>query len=280
MNNPIETYQVTGSIVLFHSDESEIRHVISCFFSSTLNTKLYLIDNSSSDRLKILGDMSNVEYVFLNKNVGYGAAHNVAIKKSLSASKYHVILNPDISFDSSVLKNCFEIMERDLEIGLLSPMISYPDGRRQEMCRLLPNPFDLIARRFLPSFIKPFFRKRLDNYIMKGLNYNEIHNIPNLPGSFMFIRNSALDETGGFDENFFMYLEDIDLTRRIQEKYKTLYWPEIRIIHSLEQGSYKKLKLLKYHIESAIYYFNKWGWLKDPVREEINSNLLKELNEK
>jgi GT2 family glycosyltransferase len=278
MVNREREYDITASIVLFHSDEDEIKHVIECFLSSTLSGKIYLIDNSSNDELKTLGDIQGVQYIYLNDNVGYGAAHNVAILKSKSEADYHVVLNPDISFESQVLIEAYNYMDSNNDVGMLSPKIIYPDGTPQYMCRLLPTPFDLIGRRFLPSFVKPLFYKSLNTYILKGLDYSKIHNIPNLPGSFMFLRNSAISEVGGFDEKFFMYLEDVDLTRRIHSKYKTIFYPQIAVIHALEQGSYKSKKLLQYHIQSAFYYFKKWGWLVDKERARINSILLKQLN--
>lgn len=271
-------FNITASIVLYHSDEVEIKHVIECFKSSSLRLKMYLVDNSANDDLKHLGDLENVEYIYMAKNVGYGAAHNVAITKSATESPYHLVLNPDISFQSEILDQAYEYMEKNSNVGMLSPKIVYPDGRPQFMCRMLPTPFDLIIRRFLPKFLKPFFKKPLENYILSGLDHNSIHNIPNLPGSFMLLRNKAIAEVGGFDEKFFMYLEDIDLTRRIHAKYRTEFYPKIKVIHALEQGSYKSKKLLQYHIESAFYYFKKWGWLIDRERTEINHSLKEKLN--
>jgi GT2 family glycosyltransferase len=70
-----------------------------------------------------------------------------------------------------------------------------------------------------------------------------------------------------------MYLEDTDLSRRINEYYKTIYYPEVSIIHHFEKGSYKSFKLLKYHILSAFNYFGKYGWYFDTVRDTINSTM-------
>lgn len=269
-------FDITASIVLYHSDPNEIRHVMECFLASSLNVKLYLIDNSEDNALSCLAG-PNVEYIFNNRNIGYGAAHNIAIAKSYDESLYHVVLNPDVSFDAEILKVSLDYMDSNEDVGMISPAIKFPDGTPQYMCRMLPTPFDLIARRFFPSFLKSLFKKKLDFYLLKSLHYSKKHNIPNLPGSFMFLRNSALREVGGFDENYFMYLEDVDLTRRIHEKYKTLYFPEISIVHTLEQGSYTSFKLLKYHTQSALYYFKKWGWFEDEQREEVNSSLIRSL---
>jgi GT2 family glycosyltransferase len=266
-------YEMTASIVLYHSDPTEIKHVMGCFLNSELRVKLYLIDNSPSDDLRLLGNNDNVEYIKNKENIGFGAAHNVALKQSANVSEFHLILNPDVSFKSSILPIAYKYMMDNHEVGLLSPSLIFPDGSRQYMCRRIPTPFDFFARRFFPRFLKKFFKRELDAYLLKDLDYTKIHNIPNLPGSFMVLRNSAITKVGGFDENIFMYNEDIDLTRRMFNKFKTIYFPAIEVTHALAQGSYRSKKLLIYHIRSSIYYFNKWGWFYDIERKEVNKKL-------
>ena len=86
----------------------------------------------------------------------------------------------------------------------------------------------------------------------------------------MFLRKSTIEDIGLFDEGIFMYGEDTDLNRRIYQKYKTLYYPKVTIIHDFEKGSHKNLRLLWIHIKAAIYYLNKWGWVFDNERTRIN----------
>jgi GT2 family glycosyltransferase len=267
-------YYITGSIVLYNSDPIEIKHVIECFLGRHLNRLIYLIDNSAANNLSILAtENENIKYIHTGKNIGYGAGHNIAIRLASESSSYHVILNPDVSFESNIISKIYDFMELNPEVALVSPKIKFPDGKPQNMCRQLPTPFDLLARRFFPGIIKPLIKDRLERYTLEGLDLNKRHNIPNLPGSFMFIRQTALSEVGGFDEKFFMYVEDVDLTRRLNQRYKTLYFPDVEIIHVLEQSSYKFNKLLAYHIKSAIYYFNKWGWFIDKERSICNKRL-------
>ncbi|ULQ59885.1 hypothetical protein K7I13_00590 [Brucepastera parasyntrophica] len=105
-------------------------------------------------------------------------------------------------------------------------------------------------------------------------------NVPYLSGCFMFFRVAALITEGFFDERFFMYPEDIDITRRIHRKYKTMYYPDISIMHIHEAASYKDKKMLKIHIINLIRYFNKWGWFFDKERRTINKNVLTQLGYK
>mgnify|MGYP003611155927 FL=1 len=90
----------------------------------------------------------------------------------------------------------------------------------------------------------------------------------------MLLRSKALQKVGLFDERFFMYPEDIDLTRRIREYYRTVFYPHVPVIHNHAQGSYKSKKLLWIHIINLIRYFNKWGWFCDKKRQLINKETL------
>ncbi|WP_295667853.1 glycosyltransferase family 2 protein [uncultured Mucilaginibacter sp.] len=258
------------SIVLFHTEEREVRQVLRLINKSTLRKRIFLIDNSADDTLRVLSTISNVTYIFNNANLGYGRGHNVAINNEDTPSRYHLVINSDIDFDPVSLQQAFDFMEQHDDVGMISPRILDAEGDLQYFCRKLPTPFDLLARRFIPGFFKPLFKHELDSYLLLNKDYSKPMNIPNLPGCFMFMRSDVLKNIGGFDENFFLYVEDIDLTRRLHEVSVTLYYPAITIKHYLAQGSYKFSKLVLYHIKSAIHYFNKWGWFADTSRDEIN----------
>jgi len=266
---------ITASIVLYKSNFDEIKRVIDSFLNTSLNVKLYLIDNSPTNELKKLSQGERVEYIFNNTNIGFGSAHNLAIKKSIDNSKYHLILNPDVYFEEGTLEKIYNFMEENEDIGLAMPKVLYPNGEMQHLCKLSPTPFDLILRRFLP--FETYLEKRNQNYELKFADYNQIMDIPYLSGCFMFIRTEVLKKVGMFDERYFMYLEDTDLSRRIHQQYRTVYYPEATVYHEYGKGSYKNKKLLWYHISSAIKYFNKWGWIFDKNRREINKKTLNDL---
>jgi len=101
-------------------------------------------------------------------------------------------------------------------------------------------------------------------------------NVPFLSGCFMFFRTQVLKDIGLFDENIFMYMEDIDINRRIHAKYKTIYYPNVSVYHEYERGSHKNLRLLRISIESSIKYFNKWGWFFDKQRNIMNNKILED----
>lgn len=233
--------------------------------------KLYLIDNSPTPILnENLPSDIRIVYTHPGKNLGYGRGHNLALHESMLWADYHLVLNPDILVQTENLSKMLTYLEQHPNIGLLMPKVLYGNGEIQYLNKLFPTPFDLIMRRFIPSFLQSSLQKRMNRYELKHKDYNQTMEVPNLSGCFMLLRIEVLRIVGVFDEHFFMYLEDTDLSRRINMQFQTMYYPEVSIIHQYEKGSYKNLRLLKYHIVSAFRYFNKYGWFFDTVRTTIN----------
>lgn len=265
---------ITCSIVLYRHTPPQLSLLLSTILQCSLVKRIYLVDNSPTDKLKYLANDDRIQYIFNNKNIGYGAGHNIAIRLGISSEvDYHVVLNPDVMFNTGTLDTLANYMDANLAVGHIMPKLIYPNGNIQYVCRLLPTPFDLIGRRFLPSFIT---KKRNQHFEMCASGYNKVMNVPYLNGSFMFFRLKAVKEVGVFDERFFMYPEDIDITRRIYKHYKTIFFPYATATHSYERGSYKSTKLLFIHIVNMIKYFNKWGWFFDKERKAINKEIIKQ----
>ncbi len=268
------------SIVLYHNKKEQVEKVIYSVLYTNLKIRLFLLDNSTYDDLKSLSNIDNrIEYIFNNANLGFGKAHNIALKKSIEKNiPYHLVLNPDVYFEKGVLEELYKFIENNKDVGLVMPKVLYPNGDIQYLCKLLPTPLDLFGKRFL-NFgpFRKIIEKRNEVYELRFTGYDKIMEVPYLSGCFMFIRTEVLKKVGLFDERFFMYLEDTDLSRRIHRVSKTIYYPEVSIYHEYGKGSYKNPKLLKYHLDSAMKYFNKYGWLFDKERVEINKKILEKL---
>jgi len=260
---------INVSIVLYNHSLLEIYPLIECLRKSTIVSQVFLIDNSPIENpgFKTLG----ANYHFTGKNLGYGAAHNIAIRQTIEQGlPYHLVINPDISFDPAILSEIEDFMNNNSDIGLLMPKILYPTGEIQYLCKLIPTPFNLIVRRFLP---KSWTQKRIEKFELRSSGYNKVMNVPYLSGCFMFLRTEALKQVGLFDERFFMYPEDIDLTRRIHKQYRTVFYPYATIIHHHAQSSYIDSRMLFIHIYNMIKYFNKWGWIFDKERKMVNKEI-------
>ena len=260
-----------ASIVLFHHVQLEIQRVIDNLLAASNTQKIILVDNGGCDWASELNH-PKITYIKSPKNGGFGYGHNLAIQQYSKDSELFLICNPDIYFEPSEFDRLVSMVKIRKE-GLFSPTICNPDGTNQYGQRLLPTPLNLFARRFLPSWAD-----KLDEiYLLKNQPFDKPGFVPVCSGSFMLFRSQALLELGGFDDRYFMYLEDFDLSRRCASRFGNCYVPDVKIYHEHAQGSYKNKKLLKYHIQSTIKYFNKWGWLFDSERQILNRKTLESL---
>lgn len=267
-----KTKDISCSIVLYKNSVALVKKTIESFLQTSLSKVLYLIDNSPTEDLRVLAEISeDIVYIKTEKNLGFGKAHNIAMKKAIEESTYHLVLNPDIYFDRGILEHIFSFMEANKDVGQVMPKICYPNGEIQRLCKLLPAPADLFLRRFFPWM--PGADERNKKYELRDSGYDKVMNIPYLSGCFMFFRTSSLKQIGLFDERIFMYIEDADITRRMHERYKTIFLPSITVYHHYAKGSYKSLKLMLYNIHGAFIYFNKWGWIFDSERRMINKTV-------
>jgi len=274
-------YDFTACIVTYNTNREDLSQIISCFQKTKLKFKLWISDNSEEDSLRsFINNFSDdrIEYIFNNSNNGFGSGHNIVLKKLMDdnfkeKAEFHIILNADIIFEENTIEKMIDYMRKNPEIGQIGPKIYESSGEVNKSCRLLPTPLNLIFRRFFP--IKSIVDKMDYNYEMRWCDYNSIMEVPILSGCLMFIRTDILKNVGMFDTRYFMYMEDYDLCRRIGQKYKVIFYPEVKIIHKHGKASYKTRKMMIAHINSAIKYFNKWGWFFDKERKTRNKECIK-----
>ena len=264
---------ITVSIVTYKTDLDELKQCLESL-TSPLVSKIYIVDNSNE---KYIADFCvrypKVEYIGCD-NAGYGAGHNKALRKVLDTEeKYHLVLNSDVYFESGALDRIAAYMDANGDVAQVQPNVVYPNGEMQYACRMLPTPANLIFRRFLP---KGLVEKMNYIYLLRFNDHKKPMDIPYHQGSFMFFRTECFRKVGLFDERFFMYPEDIDITRRMHKYYRTMFWPEVTIVHAHRAASYKNRKMLRIHMVNMIRYFNKWGWFFDRERREWNHRILKE----
>lgn len=261
------------SIVLYETPPGDIAACLSSLEYFGEDFLLIVVDNSPSDRLRIQFSRGrNFVYIHNPANPGFGAAHNIAIRLArLKGVQYHLVLNPDILFDSDVLTPLLNFLDDNVDVGHVMPKILNPDGTIQWLCKLVPTPIDLIFRRVIPTSLR---QRRDQNFELRWTRYEKIMYVPYLSGCFMLIRQSALDEVGLFDERFFMYPEDIDLTRRIARKFKTVFFPYVSVTHKHNAASRRSFRMFTVHVANMIRYFNKWGWIWDTERKALNKRTL------
>lgn len=229
--------------------------------TSAISYRIIIHDNNSSDEtVSVIRAIKSekVELIEAKHNRGFGYGHNRIIEAT--NAQYHLVLNPDLRVVDNILKAFHDYMENNKEVSLLVPKVVYPNGEIQYLCKQNPTVWDLFLRRFVPQLFLSLFKQKRDRYEMRETNYDHIFTVPYASGCFMFFRSSVLKELGGFDERFFMYLEDADITRRINQISSSKFYPFNKVEHDWAKGSHRSLKLTWVTIQSAIYYFNKWGW--------------------
>lgn len=265
--------KITCCIVLYKNDILMLQNAINSFLNTNLDVKIYLVDNSPTDELKLLASYSNIEYFHNPSNPGFGSAHNIAISKAIEeGSDYHFIVNPDIYFKEDVISSMINFMHQNNDVGMLMPQILNSDGSVQNLPKLLPTPFSILMRKL--KITSNFYTQFINKYELRQVPKDRVYNTPLLSGCFTLLSSKAIKEVGMYDDRFFMYFEDWDLSRRIHQKYKTIYYPLVSVYHVYDSGANKNFKLFKIFISSAFTYFNKWGWIFDQERKQMNNNTL------
>jgi len=268
---------ITASIVTYKTDKSELSRVLRCMLQETFALTIYVVDNSPTDDLKeLVGDFNNIVYVHNPNNPGFGAAHNTAINKAMkTGSHFHFIVNPDIYFEGEVISKMVQKMRKDSSIGMLMPCILNPDGSTQFLPKLLPSPLHILWRKI--QWPERRFQRFIDDYELRKLSRQDTINVPILSGCFTLLNLEAIKNVGFYDDTFFMYFEDWDLSRRMHQKYKTLYFPEVAVFHEYHSGANHNMKLFEIFLRSAYHYFTKWGWFIDKERKAINRKVLEQI---
>ena len=250
----------SASIVVYNNQPSMLKRAINSILQCSLDVELHVIDNSQTSEIHTSLVNLPITYHFSGCNLGYGRGHNVAFSQC-SASKYHLVLNPDIILAPTTINALASFMNDNPDIGMVCPKVVNPDGTLQHLNKRYPTLLDLFIRRFIPGFIATLFRKRLHRYEMRDKGYDSVCDIESMSGAFMFCRTDVLKKIGGFDPRYFMYFEDFDLTRKFQKfGYRTVYYPDASVIHLWERAAHKKLRMTCVFIINMIKYFNKWGW--------------------
>lgn len=248
--------------LISHNSRSDLELLIPSIAAAIRNidAEIRLVDNCSKD-----GTVSFIRKtwpeILLHRNArrqGYGANHNTNL--SSARGKYFALMNADIVVKKDIFEELIRFMEINPDVGVVTPNVRNEDGTLQFLNKRYPTVSDLFIRRFVPDAVKPVFKKRLDRYEMKDVGYENIVDVPFLSGAFMFTRTDLLKSLQGFDERFFLYFEDVDLCRRVQQSHRTVYFPHAEVIHRWERAAHKDIRWASVFMVSAFKYFNKWGY--------------------
>ena len=227
-------------------------------YKDNLNIEIFVIDNDSRDGSPemIMADYSNVNMISLPSNQGFAKANNLGIKQA--KGKYILLLNPDTEVTKGFFKKVIKYLDKHTDIGILGPKILNPDNSIQQSVRRFPTFFSqalvlLKLRNILDN-------KFLSHYLHLDFNYHKTQKVDQVMGAAMMIRKSVLDKVGLLDEKFFIWFEEVDYCKRVNDLGSVVkYFSEASIMHHGGSSFNKQLAIKNQIIfnKSLLRYFKK-----------------------
>lgn len=218
---------------------------------------LYLVDNASPDgtgeKLAAEDFGPCVQAICLPENKGFGAGHNAVLP--LLDSDYHFVINPDITLREPVMENICAWLDDHPEAVMATPRMFFPDGREQILPKRKPNVLGLLARQGVPGL-----KKFGDRYAMLDEDLSKPTPIEFCTGSFFCIRTETFRKIGGFDEGYFMYVEDADITQKARREGLVYFLPQFSACHAWRRAPGRQLRPFIQQLRSMGRYFCKWGF--------------------
>jgi len=269
---------MTISIVIYRTPiELIIRCLTSIFqairyykdVESSLDVEIYIINNGSEcldielrkseiyELLRLMGCVTQI--IEGHGNIGYGAAHNLTLEKGLG--DFQILMNPDVRLAQDSIMRGVQFLRSNPDTIAISPSQLTSEGERLPLSKRYPSVFDLFLRGFGLDWLKNQFRSRLNNYEMKDLDiHSPTKDVPLISGCYMLCRRSALRQVAGFDERYFLYFEDFDLSLRLGLIGKLAIVPGMSIEHDGGESAKKGLKHIFLFLHSAYKFFSTHGW--------------------
>ena len=249
-------------LVAYHPSPLEVEQLQACLAKLPPEVGYAVVVNDHQpgepvDQLAAAADL----FLANPDNPGYGRAVNRLVVRLGPLPPYIGVLNTDLSWEPGSFEQLLAWLQQHPQVSLAVPQILDELGAPQKLCKHHPTVLGMFSRRFLPSGLKPAWLKRYDRwYVMADKNYQEVFEAPYLSGCCMLMRSEAFCSAGGFDERYFLYLEDADLTRSLARDGRCVHLPVASVVHGWGRGNYRNLRLMAVNFTSAWHYFRKWGW--------------------
>jgi len=266
---------ISCSIVINSFNETINLEVINTLIDIKEIEKIFIIYNGNSDisfnLIKKIYDNKKNLFIFRINNNGMGSAHNFIVNNK-NLNRYHLLINPDVIINRITIIEGIKKLNKDNNIVSVGPMIHDHNNVYWPSVKLIPDPLTQIIRRINPR------SKRNKIYELNGIKFKNDISVPMIAGCYILCRSTILKKIGGFDERFFLYMEDIDIIRRLSVYGKICYMPNTKIIHFNNLESRRSIRMFVIHFISYIKYYNKWGWISDNFAKDINQKFLYYIN--
>ncbi len=265
--------KISGCIVIYNGYKEALEAAASVLrYTKKADLTLYLVDNASPDgsgkaleqavAAGALQTQENqrVQVICSPENLGFGGGHNLVIP--MLESEYHFVLNPDILVQDDILSDMAEYTAQMnanaiTKTVMARPALTFPDGQEQ-ILPLRRCAVRALVYRQLPqiTFLKPYH----DRYVMEGEDKTTPIEIEFCTGSFSMLHTQTFCDMGGFDEGYFMYVEDADLTQKALQYGKVMLLPQFQAVHAWHRAPHSDLSHFTQQIKSMGRYFKKWGF--------------------
>lgn len=268
------------SIVVFEPDmgwlERTLRSLANALsFAHEANdigaARLWLVDNGAATRVSDSQPLldrifpSPAPWLSINTiaghgNRGYGAGNNLAFARDADAELL-LVLNPDVEMEPEAIAHGVRHLRANDDCAMVTPVATAADGSPLHLAKDEPRVFTLALRGFAPAFVQSRFAGRLADYERRREGWDTaLADVRLASGCFMLMRRRAFDRAGGFDEKFFLYFEDFDLSLRIGKSSRIARRPDCVIVHDGGGASAKGFTHVAMFARSAVRFFNKHGW--------------------
>ena len=249
---------ISACIVLYHCGE-EVDLALRCIQHSDVEVAVYLSDNSPEDMTaeRLQWNFPGVTVLPQRGNIGFGRANNAVLP--YLQSKYHLMLNPDVTFDPTLIHRMVDYMEQHPNIAILTPKVLNEDGTEQFL------PKKQIAVHYLLGGLLEnlggIFRRWREDFTLANVEVTRPVPVEFATGCFLLIRTEIFLKLGGFDPRFFLYQEDSDLSHRVldQKLGSIVYHPDMCIVHQWARENTRTFRGRMRQIRSVMKYFWKWG---------------------
>ncbi|MBN1383331.1 MAG: glycosyltransferase family 2 protein [Elusimicrobia bacterium] len=250
-------------IVVSYNSSKYLKNCLESVISlkDNIEKEIIVVDNASSDGSAELVRTfyPSVKLIENKKNHGFAKANNIGIMAA--KNNFIMFLNPDIIVHGNTISKMTDFLKNTADAGIVGPKLLNPDGSLQLSCRTFYTLRTVLLRRTFLGRIH-LFNESLRQHLMSDWDHNSIREVNWMLAACLLSRREILKKVGYFDERYRLYFEDVDLCRRIKDAgYKVYYYPEVTVVHHHQRESAKIFsKKAVWHIQSAIRFFNKFGW--------------------
>lgn len=245
--------KISAGIVTYNNSKEIVPCLSSLIkYTKDMDVEIYVQDNGSQDDTVdiVKHQFPQVHVLESEENKGFGRGHNSIM--DMIESDYHLVVNPDIVFTEYTVEKLYSFMEKNPRVGQVTPKILNDDGTEQ----FLPKKDPTFAYVILSKF--PPFKHYRTEYTRANEVLNKPTKILSSTGCLFMIRTELFKNLKGFDERFFMYFEDADLSRRVRKKADVVFYPKAAVYHGWKRDNTKSLRGIRIFLTSMVKYFWKW----------------------